>query len=806
MFRNYFKTAWQNLRKNKTFFAINVFGLSVGIAAFLLIASYLRFEYSYDDDQPNKDRIFRVPMVIAKNGDKDQALACTYPALSPALKEDFPEIEEAARLSGGEILTYGDKMIGEYSSNYLVDPSFFRIFSFKFIKGNASTALKELNDAVITEETAKKYFGNTDPIGKTLHALHGSDYEVSAVIDLPANSHLHFNVLLNLDKRTQRFKGLNTLWSQPHSYTYVLMKSGTDATSLQAKLPSFAERHMGARMKQDGNQVNFVLQRLKDIHLRSPYDYELEGNGNFTYLKYLGIAALLILFIAWINYINLSTAISLDRFREVGARKVIGATKFQLVRQFLTESLLLNATAILLGILIFKLTLPSFSVLLQREVSTLNASDWPFWIFGVTLLLLGTLLAAFYPAFVLSSFKPIHAIKNSQSSSGLTGDKTVLRKSLVIIQFTTAIILIAGAIGFYRQLRFMQTRELGINIRQTLVLQMASTYDSSYIHVNAAFKNELMSNPSIVSATASGGVPGSGGSGTIKFALKNDKEEKLCGMLEIDKEFIPSYGLTIIAGRNFYPTDRRGVDTSYVESILVNETAAKLFGFNKPSEFLGQEITGAGFIPCRVVGVVQDFHQRSLQYDFNPMIFEPVDKAAWTNLSLKLNTTNLASVMDFVKSKWSAFYPGMPFRYFFLDDHFNEQYKSDQIFITVIWLFTIIAILIACLGLFALSLFTITKRNKEISIRKVLGATASEITQTITKDYMKLVVFATIIALPIAFILVKNWLKNYAFRISIGLWFFLLPAILIILIALVTVLYQSLKAANENPVKNLRTE
>ena len=805
MFGNYFKIAWQNLRKNKTFSAINIFGLSVGIAAFLLITSYLRFEYSYDDDQPNKDRIFRVPTVISGKGDKEQAFAYTYPAVAPALKDEFPEIEEVARLTEWRnIVTYGDEMIAESKYAYFADPALFRIFSFQFIKGNASTALKELNNAVITAETAKKYFGSDDPIGKTLHYMN-QDYNVSAVIELPPNSHLRFNVLLNLEKLTQRIP-LNTLWGETHFYTYALMKPGTNATALQAKLPAFAERHLGERMKKNGTQVSFALQRLKDIHLRSTYDLEMEGNGNFPYLKYLGIAALLILLIAWINYINLSTAISLDRFREVGARKVIGATKFQLVRQFLTESLFLNAAAILIGILIFNLTLPSFSVLVQKQVSALNISDWPFWIFGVTLLLLGTLLAAFYPAFVLSSFKPIYAIKNSPGPSGLTGGKTILRKSLVVVQFTIAIVLIAGAIGFYRQLRFMQTRDLGINIQQTLVLQKTPTNDSTYIAVNTAFINELKSNPSIVSVTASDAVPGSAGSGDTRFALKNSKDEKLCGCWEINKEFISSYGLTIIDGRNLLPSERRGVDAIYVQSVLVNESAVRLFGFSNPSEILGQEMTEVGFIPCKVVGVVKDFHQRSLQYDFTPMVFIPSAEDAWTNLSLKLNTTNLSSVIEFVKSKWSAFYPDMPFRYFFLDDYFNQQYKSDRIFATVLWFFTIIAIIVACLGLFALSLFTITKRSKEISIRKILGSTEIQITGLITKDYMSLVVTAGVIALPLAYLLVSNWLKNYVFRIHIGLWFFFIPVLLIILIALITVIYQSMKAANANPVKNLRTE
>lgn len=805
MLIHYFKAAWRNVRKNKSFYAINIFGLSVGITAFLLIASYLRFEYSYDDVYQHKDRIFRVPMLIANKSEPAQSFAYTYPAVAPALKQELPEIEEAARLTEwGGIVTYGNKLIAESKSVYFADPSFFRIFSFRFIKGNAATALKELNDAVITAATAKKYFGNDDPIGKLLH-YQDNDYIVNAVIDLAPDSHLRFNILLNLDKLTQRFSVLNSIWGQPHFYTYVLLKPGTRATTLQAKLPAFAERHMGEQMKKSGNQVSFVLQRLKDIHLHSPYEYEMEGNGNFTYLNYLGIAALVILLIAWINYINLSTAISLDRSREAGVRKVIGATKFQLILQFLRESLLLNIVAILLGMLIFKLSLPSFSNLVQKEVSTLNPSDSFFWLFNVTLLLLGTLLAAFYPAFILSSFKPIDAIKNSPGNSGLKGGKILLRKSLVVIQFTIAIVLIAGAIGFYRQLHFMQTRDLGINIRQTLVLQKTATYDSAYIPANTSFINELRANPSIVSVTTSDGVPGSGGLGG-RVALKNVTEEKLCGGLQIDTAFIPSYGLTIIAGRNFLSTERRGVDTSYIQPVIVNETAVKFFGFKEPSAMLGQEMIEAGFIPCRVIGVVKDFHQRSLQYDFDPMIFDPVDKAAWTNISLKINTTNLAGVMDFVKSKWSAFYPNMPFQFFFLDDHFNEQYKRDQVFSTVIWLFTIIAIVIACLGLFALSLFTITKRSKEISIRKVLGATVFQITGLITTDYMKLIVIAAAIALPLAFILVNNWLKDYAFRIEMGIGFFILPAILIVMIALVTVLLQSIKAANANPVRNLRIE
>lgn len=806
MFRNYFKTAWRNLWKNKTFSVINILGLSLGIAAFLLIVNYLRFEYSYDNWNINKDRIYRIPMVVSENGEKEQTFAFTYPAVAPALKKDFPEIAEAARVRRqGGIVTYKDLKIVEGGSVCYADSALFNILSFRFVRGTSSNAFKELNDAVITAETAKKYFGDANPIGKALH-YRDEDYVVSAVIEnIPANSHIRFNILLNYNKYIQLTEGnANTSWHWSDFYTYVLLKPNADPKALQAKLPAFGQRHLGDDMKQNGYQVSFFLQPLKDIHLRSRYDYEMEGNGNLTYLKYLGIAALLILFIAWINYINLSTAHSFDRSKEVRVRKVVGARKFQLIRQFLTESLFLNVIAIIFGVLVFKLTLPSFSNLVQKDISSLNISDWRFWLFGVALLLLGTLLAAFYPAFVLSSFKPIYSIKTSLGNSGLKGGKVLIRKSLVVIQFIAAIVLITGAIGFYRQLRFMQSRDLGVNINQTLVLQQIERQDSSRIPAIAAFINDMESNPGIISVTASTSVPGAEVGMSASFAIRNSQAEKRCRLLGIDNKFIPAYGLSIIAGRNF-SNDRPAVDTSVVVNILVNETAARVLGFSNPSEIVGKDVNGAGF-RCKVIGVVKDYHQESLQYDFDPVVFYPEVETDFGNFSLKLNTANLPALMDFVKQKWTAYFPQSPYRFFFLDERFNEQYKNDQLFATVLWLFTIIAIVVACLGLFGLSLFTITKRSKEISIRKVLGATAVQIAGMISKDYLKLVLIAGVVALPVAFMLVKNWLNKYAFHIDIGLWFFILPVCLIVLIALITVLYQSMKAALANPVKNLRTE
>jgi putative ABC transport system permease protein len=398
MFKNYLKTAWRNLLKNKIFSAINILGLAIGIAAFLLIINYLRFQYSFDDFNINKDRIYRVPMVITETSGKPQTFAFTYPAVAPAMKKDFPEVQEAVRFRRRwGVVQHGDQKIVENGMVYYVDASVFNIFSFEFERGSAATAFKQLNDAVITHSTAVKYFGRENPIGKSFH-YDNEDYVVTAVLkDVAANSHIQFHILLNYDKYIQLTNGnANTSWGWSDFYTYLLLKPGINANALQAKMPAFAERYMGSKMKKEGYTISFQLQPLKDIHTRSGYDYEMAGSGNFYYLKYLGIAALLILLIALINYVNLSTAHSLERSKEVGVRKVIGATKLQLVRQFLGETFLVNIFGILTGFILFKLTLSKFSQLIDQNVIDLQTNSWQFWGIIFLLFLVGRLLPCFY--------------------------------------------------------------------------------------------------------------------------------------------------------------------------------------------------------------------------------------------------------------------------------------------------------------------------------------------------------------------------------------------------------------------------
>lgn len=807
MIKNYFKTAWRNLLKNKTFSAINIFGLSLGIATFLLIVNYLRFEYSYDDYNVNKDRIYRVPMIETEKGGKPQTFAFTFPAVAPALKKDYPEIQEVVRFrKQWGVVSHADQKIIEDDQIFYVDPGVFRMFSFRFEKGDPGNAFAELNDAVITRSTEKKYFGTESGIGKSLH-YQGEDFVVKAVIDdIPANSHIHFHILLNYNKYiAMTNSSANTSWGWSDFYTYVLLKPGVNAATLQAKMPAFAERYLGDEMKKTGFTILFNLEPLKDIHTRSIYDYEFDGSGNLYYLKYLGIAALFILFIALINYVNLSTARSLERSKEVGLRKVVGASRFQLIKQFLSESLLINVFAIIIGYLLFKLALPQFSTLIGQNVTDLQGTGWKFWAVMISIFLASTLVAGFYPAFVLSSFQPIQTLKSGQGFSG-TGNKNFLRKSLVVLQFTAAIILVGGAIGFYRQLQFMNSRDLGIDIKQTLVMQQTVNTDSSQMNTVDAVMNDMKNIPGVVSVTASTSVPGNEVGGSAGFRLINSYDDKRCRTFGIDEHFIPNYGLTVIAGRNFdkdKPVNEN--DTATVMNIILNETAAKVFGFAKPADAINQLVEGAGH-HCRIIGVMNDYHQQSLQNNFDPIVYYPEQHIYMSNFALKLHTPNLAQTVDRAKKIWHAAFPQSPLRYFFLNDHFNEQYKDDNLFATILWLFTILAIIVASLGLLGLSLYTVAKRTKEISIRKVLGASVFEITTLITKDYMKLILYACLIAIPTAYFLLQNWLDDYAFHIEIGYWFFLLPFFLTLAIALLTVLSQSIKAALANPAKSLRSE
>jgi putative ABC transport system permease protein len=546
--------------------------------------------------------------------------------------------------------------------------------------------------------------------------------------------------------------------------------------------------------------VTFNLQPLKDIHLKSKYNYEFAGNGNLVFVKYLGLAAFFILFIAWINYINLSTARALDRAREVGVRKVIGAGKYQLIRQFLTESMLINLLAILSGIMIYFLTLPSFCRLLALSEADLTIPMLPLLTIIGIVFFSGGLLAGVYPSFILSSYSPLQALKQSVAGSIAGNNKNLLRKSLVVIQFFAAIMLIAGAIAYYRQLRYMSTADLGIDISQTLVLHQPISLDSSKSNRIAIFVNDLERHPGIQSVSQSSSIPGSEVGGSSYITTLHSKAQKLCRGYDIDNKFIRDYHLDILAGRGF-TTDKHGPETN----VILNQAAVSALGFSSDDAAIGEKIKD-GISLYNIIGVVKDFHQKSLQSNIDPIVFYPGELHDMSEYSIKINTPDQKGMIDFIHREWAAAFPDSPFSYNFLDDVFDAQYKSDRLISLVLGLFAVLAIIVASLGLFGLSLYTITKRAKEISIRKVLGATVYQITRLIAKDYLGLILIAALPAISVAWWVLNGWLDDYAFHISLGWWFIVSPIALILAVAMSTVIYHSLRAALNNPAKNLGSE
>ena len=688
---------------------------------------------------------------------------------------------------------------------FFVDRSVFDIFSFPFAKGNARTALKELNDVVLTETIAQKYFGGGEALGRTIR-YQEEDYVVKAVLkDLPENSHIRFGILFNFDKYIQLVEAqggrIRDNWGWSDYYTYVLLKPGADVNTLRAKMPSFAERYKGEDMKATSYTMQFLLQPLNDIHLKSHYDYELQGNGNFKYLGFLAIAGFLILVIAWINYVNLATARALDRSKEIGIRKVVGAVRQQLIRQFLVEALLVNLVAIVLGLLIFQLSLPYFSELVGKKIPGLGLQNWSFWLALAGIFVAGSLLAGFYPAFVMSGFRPIQTLKSAAlSETGKIGNN-LLRKILVVGQFSAAIILVAVIMGLFQQMRYMQNLDLGVNIEQTLVVQETMPRDSLGLLKVKSYLQELERYPDILNTSASTDIPGKEVGNSTTFWRKNTRNEKRCRTLGVDEHFLDNYGLKIIAGRQF--RENFASDAAQ-RNIVLNETAARIIGFETPEAAIGQKVTYSDG-DLTVVGVLKDYHQESLRNDYDPIVFD-ASSNFWQYYSMKVNTSNMQETLAKVESTWKSYFPGNPFQYVFLDEFYDQQYQVDRQFNAILWCFTLLAIVVACLGLLGLSAFILAKRAKEISIRKVLGANIGQIVSLVTSEYFRLILIAGVVALPLAYVLMQQWLQSYVFRIQVGWWFFVLPILGVVLIAGLTVGWQSIRAAMANPVKSMRNE
>ncbi|MDB4999759.1 MAG: hypothetical protein JWR76_836 [Mucilaginibacter sp.] len=798
MLKNYLKIAWRNLQKHKAFSFINIFGLAVGIAAFWLITLYVTDEWSYDRFNTKANNIFRVTQHARWNGGKFD-LAVTSPPFAGTLKAEFPQVADAVRIDaeGGGKITVGDKVINE-SSMLLVDNNIFNIFSYQFLYGDAKTALLKPQTIVLTNTLAQALFGNAEAAFNSTILIDGTPTDVTGVIaDVPPNSHFTFKALRSL----QEYTGYEATWGNSSIYTYVLLKDHDDYKKIEAAAGAFFDKHLKADMGTMAFKME--LQPLTDIHLRSNLSYELGSNGNITYVYVFSITALLILIIAVINYVNLTTARSSIRIKEIGVRKVIGSDRKQLMTMFFAESVLLTFIATILAGVIIQFALPYFNQLSGKSLILLQFGTTKTAIIFFGFSLFTGILSGIYPALFLSGFKTISAMKGQLSNQFLT---ILFRKSLVVFQFVITIVMIAGSSVIYQQLHFVLNKDMGFNKAQTLTFHINNKAVRGNID---AVKQRLLQNPNIESVGVAGNPIGNNNIGGGDFNLgpdgKANTESKIVQNLIIDPDFIPTLQIKMVSGRNFSASNI----SDEKNAIIVNQTLVNELGWKNPVGRLvrtGVDEQGK-VIEQTIVGVVKDFNTYSLQHKISPMVMgmpsKPNDK---DNLYVRIGKNNVQASLNYITKVYTGFDNENKPEFHFLDRNFAAQYQTEQRQGTILLTFTILAISIACLGLFGLVTFTAEQRVKEIGIRKVLGASVASIVRLLSTDLMRLVIIATVIACPIAWFAMNSWLQDFAYKINISWWVFLLAGSGAALIALATVSIQSIKAALTNPVKSLRSE
>ncbi|HLZ16370.1 MAG TPA: FtsX-like permease family protein, partial [Cyclobacteriaceae bacterium] len=675
---------------------------------------------------------------------------------------------------------------------------------YPLISGEDSTALKGLNKIVLSQSMAKKYFGDDNPMGKMMRNNGKVEYMVTGVFaDLPENSHMKIDALLSFATYAKltghKSESEMNHWQWDGFLTYVLLNKKADVKTLEAKLPAYVIKREGENLKRHSAGMVFHFMAASDIHLDSDFIGEVKSNGNRETVNFLAIVAVLIVIIAWINYVNLSTAKSVERAREVGVRKVMGGHRRQLVQQFLVESLILNTIAVAAALGTMLLLSSWFSELTDRNLGYSLLRQKLFWVFVVVLIAGGALLSGLYPAFVLSAFKPVEVLKGRFKNSN---KGVFFRKGMVVTQFVASITLIVGTYTVYTQINFIRNQKLGVNIEQTVVVPSPNITDSTYSQKYEVFKQQIGQYSEVSAVCASSSIPGASpdwNAGGIRRLSQREDEQKQYRVIEMDHDFIPSYGLEIVAGRPF-----SGSISHENKSVLLNESASKLMGFSKPEDALNDQINFWGDT-FRIVGVLKNYRQESLKKNFEPLIFR-YSKSPGGFYSIRFNTSNVKESLARFENRWKELFPGNPFDYFFLNEHYNKQYKADQQFGKVFGIFSGLAIFIACLGLFGLSSLTAIQRTKEIGVRKVLGASVANILTLVSRDYVLLMGVAIILATPFTWWTMNNWLSGFANRIAMTWWIFALPSLMVIAIALLTVSMYTLKAATTNPVDSLRYE
>ncbi len=797
MLKNYLKIALRNLLRHKGYSFINIAGLAVGITCCLLILLFVQDELSYDRYHEKADRIYRLVVENEAEGRVFQNALSSAPMV-PALLRDYPEIESAARfypVDASVLVSHGDKRFYEARFFY-ADAAAFEVFTFPFIKGDPQTALSAPNTVVLTEEMAHKFFGQEDPLGKIIKVDLQRDYLVTGVIkNIPNNSHLQFDFLASFQSLESILGEALQSWTYNPFFSYLVLPRDYPHHELDQKIASLFEKNIAEQLQSLGWCLQPFLQPLTDIHLH-PLGNELNAQGDIRYVYIFSAIALFILVIACINFMNLATARSEMRAREVGMRKVLGSQQRQLVAQFIGESVLMALIATLIAVVLIELLLPSFNAVANRELA-IDYRNNPLFVTGLLALTLFVgVLAGSYPAFFLSAIKPLEIFK-SRTASGWRG--FLSRKALVVFQFGISIILMIGTVVVYNQLDYMRNKKLGFDQEQVVVVPIK---DAGLLEQRQMFKHTLLQNPSVSRVTFTSRYPGIGTWGTV--ARRPDRADVQVTDMKVlltDFDYIETLDIVLAAGRSFSPQ----MDADTTRDLILNETAARALGWSAPEEAVGKTVDYFRNRSGTIIGVVKDFHFQTLHMGMQPLLLTPAPNR-YAYAMLRIAAHDIGGTLEHVKRAWTAFAPQWPFEYLFLDDNFGKQYQAEQRLGKIFGAFGFVAIFIACLGLFGLASFTAGRRTREIGIRKVLGATASGIVHLLSREFAKLVLVANVIAWPVAYFAMNKWLQSFAYRINLGWWVFALAGGLALLIALLTVSTQAIRAALANPVEALRYE
>jgi putative ABC transport system permease protein len=795
MLMNYLKTAFRNLWKRRAFSLINILGLTVGMTASFLIFLYVRFELSYDSFHSKADRVYRLVCDVKTPSETIHANGPAWP-VAAALKREFPDVVTAVRTATVSFLFRKDDIKFQEENSLLADPDFFSVFDFPLLKGDPKTCLKEPFSVVFSETAARKYFGNTDPLGQTiLLAQKAWPVKVTGIMkDLPGNSVVSGDVVVSMSTETMHLnQGLEDSWAwgDYHPVCYLLLKPRTGPSALQASFVPFMAKMENEDMRKQHMASTLSLEPLTSVYLHSARDGNKGGNVRNVYL--FSCIAAIILLIACINFVNLTTARSVERAREVGVRKVMGALQPQLALQFSGETILLCLVAFALSIIAAALLLPPFNQLAGKPISQ-GIFEHPAdtgYLLAATLVI--GLLAGFYPALVLSSFRPSSVLKG-QFSTG--GRGSLLRKGLVVVQFSLSIGFIIASIIVYRQLKHMREQDLGFNKEQLMII------DTEGDPHRMTFQNALKNVPGVLSSSLSSNVPGTDAP-IVNCEIENYKGDMQVANLDsyfVDWDYIDQFRIRMVAGRGF----SRSFRTDTTQAMLVNVAATKMFGYASPQQAVGKRFTQFGR-EGKIIGVMQDFHFRSLQEQIQPLTVR-IEPDACYLVAVKVAAGGLPATMRAIEEKWKQVIPYRPLIYYFLDEYFDKQYRADERFGKLFLYFTVLAICISCMGLLGLSAYSIVQRTKEVAVRKVLGASVSGIVQLLSRDFLQLVVLAFLVASPLTWWLMHGWLTDFAYRIRISWIDFLIAGLLAVAIALLTISLNAVRAARANPVDSLRAE